>query len=410
MVGFWIKKSSYRKQIMNLPLKVVIYALSIFVLLPNSVLAISLDESKNTLSQVEEEVKNIEENLKSKRNEVSTLQGQLSYMDDQVAAVEYQINIYGNQIKSTNADIEATNNKILETQKTIENQQDILREYIIELYTYGNTTTLEMIAGSQSFSEYLNKAEYVETIQGKVNENLESIQKLKKELEEKKLALDQKKLGLAKLQEEQQIKIQVLDSQRQIQKSLVDRTKGQESEYKKQLSEAQTKQAEAFAQYQAAVKESIANSKSSYKGGSGNGYLAMPSNGVITQDYGCTSFAHNGIDIAYGYNGPIYAAQEGVVLDRGNESNSYGWGNWVAIEHPNGLVTLYGHLSSFAVNKGNTVTKGQIIGYEGFTGSSWPKGPGGSHLHFSVYTDFVLYDGAYHGPGYEGTANPYDFL
>ncbi len=83
------------------------------------------------------------------------------------------------------------------------------------------------------------------------------------------------------------------------------------------------------------------------------------------------------------------------------------WGNWVAVQHPNGLTTLYAHMKGFAVT-GGYVKKGQVIGYQGNTGFST-----GSHLHFSVYTDFWTYTSSYgFGPAYnyEYTLNPLTLL
>jgi murein DD-endopeptidase MepM/ murein hydrolase activator NlpD len=56
------------------------------------------------------------------------------------------------------------------------------------------------------------------------------------------------------------------------------------------------------------------------------------------------------------------------------------YGKWILIQHPNGLATLYAHLSDISVQKGGTVFTGQVIGFAGDTG--YATGP---HLHFTVY-------------------------
>jgi len=108
----------------------------------------------------------------------------------------------------------------------------------------------------------------------------------------------------------------------------------------------------------------------------------------LTQGYGPTSETgfennvysfHNGIDIAAGYGAPIRSAEAGRVVAAGDDGK-YAYGKWVAIDHENGLVTLYGHLSQRSVAIGDRVTRGQTIGREGATGFVT-----GSHVHFTVY-------------------------
>jgi murein DD-endopeptidase MepM/ murein hydrolase activator NlpD len=86
---------------------------------------------------------------------------------------------------------------------------------------------------------------------------------------------------------------------------------------------------------------------------------------------------HLAIDIAAGTGAPIYAADSGVVVFAGWDSNGYG--NVVMIDHQNGYHTLYAHLSSINVSCGSNAAQGQVIGYAGSTGNST-----GPHLHFEV--------------------------
>lgn len=86
---------------------------------------------------------------------------------------------------------------------------------------------------------------------------------------------------------------------------------------------------------------------------------------------------HLAIDIAAGTGAPIYAADSGVVVFAGWDSNGYG--NVVMIDHQNGYHTLYAHLSSLRVSCGSSAVQGQVIGFAGSTGNST-----GPHLHFEV--------------------------
>jgi murein DD-endopeptidase MepM/ murein hydrolase activator NlpD len=106
---------------------------------------------------------------------------------------------------------------------------------------------------------------------------------------------------------------------------------------------------------------------------------------IVTQGYGKTNFSynykgglHNGIDFVAKGDKSILAAAGGKVIT-GN-MGYYGYGRWVAVDHENGLVTIYGHMSSVVVKNGDEVKRGDKIGVMGTTGFST-----GPHLHFSIF-------------------------
>jgi murein DD-endopeptidase MepM/ murein hydrolase activator NlpD len=118
----------------------------------------------------------------------------------------------------------------------------------------------------------------------------------------------------------------------------------------------------------------------------------------VTQVFGPTDFSleppltyngtfyphfHTGLDLGAPLDTPLHAAADGVVLLAAASVDStgklVGYGNYVVIAHPDGFVTLYGHLDSIAVKAGQVVHQGEIIGQEGSTG--WSTGP---HVHFEI--------------------------
>lgn len=105
------------------------------------------------------------------------------------------------------------------------------------------------------------------------------------------------------------------------------------------------------------------------------GSFIWPASGGITQGY---SFFHKAIDIANRAAGPILAADAGVITTAGWPDNS-GYGNRVVVDHGNGYVTLYAHLSAIQVVAGQRVKRGDVIGQMGSTGRST-----GTHLHFEI--------------------------
>lgn len=113
--------------------------------------------------------------------------------------------------------------------------------------------------------------------------------------------------------------------------------------------------------------------------------------GTGTLDYPLTSYTftsafkwrwgrlHSGVDLAVEEGTPVYAADNGKVIFAGDGG---GYGNYVILDHQNGMKTLYGHNSSLLVQAGDVVAKGDRIALSGNTGNST-----GPHLHFEVMID-----------------------
>jgi murein DD-endopeptidase MepM/ murein hydrolase activator NlpD len=276
------------------------------------------------------------------------------------------------------------------------------------MYEDGQISTIEIAAKSNSFSEYVNRSEYMEQMQIKVKDSANKVVALKQQLEVKRNELAASQKELKESQSDLIDQREGVESQKNIRASLLTKTKNQEAYYQKDLKATQKAREIAWAKYWA-EQQGPGDAGGGYQGGSGNGYLTWPSSGSLTQGYGWTQYAqagwyngniHNGIDTSCGWPCNIKAAASGRVIKK---SSGGGWGNYVLIEHPNGLVTLYAHLSTVYVYTGQVVAKGQRIGKEGSTGFST-----GSHLHFSVYSDITLYrSGSF---SYGTTVNPFSFL
>ena len=114
-------------------------------------------------------------------------------------------------------------------------------------------------------------------------------------------------------------------------------------------------------------------------GATGNGTFVWPTDNhsLSGNDYGA---GHPGIDIVAGEGAPIYAADSGVVSAMGNDEAGYG--NVIQLDHGNGYVTVYAHLSVIGVSMCQSVDAGQWIGSAGNTGNSR-----GVHLHFEIIQD-----------------------
>ncbi|MET0773540.1 MAG: peptidoglycan DD-metalloendopeptidase family protein [Candidatus Limnocylindrales bacterium] len=149
------------------------------------------------------------------------------------------------------------------------------------------------------------------------------------------------------------------------------------------------------AQRQAEARRRAAERRQRSRGGSSTatyGRFSWPAAGMVTQEYGCTGFYleprrgsckhfHDGIDIANGLGTPVRASDFGVVAFVGWNPYDNDPAYQVIVAHGGGYTTGYFHLQSRrVVRAGQTVRKGQVIGYMGSTGNST-----GPHLHWEVY-------------------------
>ncbi len=115
-----------------------------------------------------------------------------------------------------------------------------------------------------------------------------------------------------------------------------------------------------------------------------SGFMGMPVSGRVSSTFGLRRHPilgflrmHKGLDLAAPYGTPIYAPIAGRVVLAGRNR---GYGNFVKLDHGSGVASGYGHMSRFAVRQGQSVERGQVIGYVGSTGMST-----GPHLHWEVW-------------------------
>lgn len=122
------------------------------------------------------------------------------------------------------------------------------------------------------------------------------------------------------------------------------------------------------------------------------GKFILPVEGKIVGKYGVKRmvgkdflWSHKGVDLKVPQGTPVQAANSGEVILA--EEGFYIHGNTVTIDHGQGITTIYLHLESINVKKGDEVTKGQVIGSVGDTGLAT-----GPHLHWGLYVHGVPVD------------------
>jgi murein DD-endopeptidase MepM/ murein hydrolase activator NlpD len=125
--------------------------------------------------------------------------------------------------------------------------------------------------------------------------------------------------------------------------------------------------------------------------------MILPAKGEFTQKH---RPEHAGWDIANSEKPPVYAAAEGRVAEVGVSGWNEGKGNFVLIDHGDGIESLYAHLDTISVEVGQTVLQGDEIAIMGNTGRVY--GEDGIHLHFGVTVDGVQFSPEYFVEDLEG--------
>ncbi|MBU2564324.1 peptidoglycan DD-metalloendopeptidase family protein [Patescibacteria group bacterium] len=375
--------------------KKLILILFILFLLPMNIWAESIDNLKEQIQQKELEIIKLEQEAEKYKAELKNTQGEKNTLNNQINTIQSRINKLKNDIYLTNSRIDGASLKIeelslniYEKQNEIDKKKDSIAQMIQALYEADQESLMEIVLMKSSFSEFLNQVHYLELMQKRVQNDLTALQSLKAEMQTEKSRQEFQRNELYSLNNQLYSQKKIVDNEKKEKDYLLHQTKGEEKQYQSLLNDVLVKQQEIQQEvYELEDKlQSTINPDSLPEERSG--VLSWPMGGILTQGYGITPYSkrlyvngfHNGIDIASSYGEPIKSARDGIVLAIGS-CGRYAYGNWIAIKHDNGLTTLYAHLSGYASLKvGNSVKRGQTIGYEGNTGYST-----GAHLHFGVY-------------------------
>jgi murein DD-endopeptidase MepM/ murein hydrolase activator NlpD len=410
-------KPQRNKNIKNLCAKTIFTVLSLgLITVPFGVLADTASDvaaekaaKQKQLEELNKQISEYSAQVQQKRSQAASLSNEVALYNLEIQTTELKIQATQTNIDNTQLQIEQTKEQIELKKQQIEQEKALLAQLIVTLQQYDNTSAMQIGLGSNNFSDFMDQVQYTETVQNKVFSLLQQIKDIKAKLEKDQQELEANLEQLNVLGDQLNQTQASLNDQKAGKVQLLNQTKGQESTYKKLLTASQD--AEAKIQKEIQDLDAKAAGKNTYKGlPVVKGILAWPIDGVLTQKYGNTGFTslgynfHNGVDIAGPAGTPVHAAGDGKVNATGTGTTAYG--NWVTIKHEAGgkldrdIVTLYGHMTKFIVKTGQTVKKGDVIGYEGNTGntSRLLYGPDrGYHVHFTVFdaVGFTVTPGAY---------------
>ena len=404
----------------------------------------NISDLEQQLQQLEQENQKYQKILDDTKSDIAEKEEYKSALVSKVQVLDEKIAVTREKISSLNDDIKEKQDAYDKGLSEVEDQFDALANRLRILYMSGNATDLEIIFGAKDFSDLIDKMELVKSLANSDKELISEIQTKLDELSTKKESLEADKKDLetqqASLKSDQDEFNKLISDNDEILKNLyASNSKAQHSleSAALQSDEIEAKISEYYAAQKAAAEHAAQASQSSSSSGSssssssssssgssssgssssgssssGSSSVIVPSgSGFAWPTPGFVSLSsewfedrevynHGGIDIAgAGIMGtPVVAAADGTVVATNsscthNWGKSYscgcggGYGNYVMISHAGGKMTVYGHLTSLTVSSGQSVSRGQVIGYVGSTGNST-----GPHLHYECRLNGVRYN------------------
>lgn len=378
-----LKKQNVKKNISKkITALIAIFSASLFLSIDKIYGATSCDSANDRVECLEKERKDTQKLIDIKNKTQLTIQSQLSFIDAQQQKNQAELLKTKEKAQSLAQQVADLEREIKDKEDLLKYQQVVLSKLIQSYYEYNQGGLLNIVLINQDFSDIFSQSDHIEQSSSRVSEVLKTIRETKDSLQGEYDDLNIKKRESEDLKselEDKNLNLQYSENQKQ---NLLGQTQAEISKYKELLANIEDEINDLEEGLSSSV--NMANLPPDK-----DGYFTWPVNPhIFTQGYGKTSFAktsgiyknnfHNGVDFGIKYSN-VFAARSGRVVGSG-DNGKYAYGRWLAIDHGDGLVTLYGHLSKKNVSRGEKVKEGEEIGVSGNTGNST-----GPHLHFSVF-------------------------
>lgn len=369
-----------------------------------------IDALKSQKSQLASQKSSLQSTINSLQGQQNDQIALKNALDEKNAITVKQILNLNEQIELHTQLIEQKTKEVDEAQKVADAQLEKYKVRVRAMEESGRYNYFEVLFGASSIGEFLSLIDDIgdimrsdKELEDAYRQSVADLKAVKAEYEQAKAEMESSKTELESLKAQQEKDIAEATA-------VIASLQGDISSNSSLLSQlsAQEKALNADIQQKVAELNRQQQQQQQQPGNTGNTGSTVGTGNLVWPSY-CTYITsrqgprvhpvtgeyknHGGTDIAASYGSAIYAADSGTVVRSADGWNG-GWGNYVMINHGNGMQTLYAHMSSRAVSVGQTVSRGQTIGYVGSTGMST-----GPHLHFEMYINGSRVDPQTRYPG-----------
>lgn len=360
-----------------------------------------LDKINQNIKEAQKELDSLDDQVADKKAYSDVLMKKIDLLQDKLDALESNRDDLQSEIDAVQKRIDETQADINQAEKEIEKKEQefdgVYEEYCQRLramYISGNVSMLEVLLESGDISSILTRAEMVKSVSEQDSATLddlmtkmEEINKEREELANNKIQLGKDKDSLNSRKQELQKSIDEYNSSKAELNAEVEECNAalaslddKRSEVKETIDTNQEQKRQIEAEINNALSGSGSNKPGSGNYNPGTGQLAYPTSyrqiSAGYPNYSNGSY-HGGVDWPCPTGTAVHASDSGVVVIA--KKLTYSYGQYILIDHGNGLSTLYAHNSSLVVGVGDKVSKGQIIAYSGESGNAT-----GPHVHFEV--------------------------
>lgn len=352
----------------------------------------TISQKKKQLEDIKAKQAEYQKAVEKTRAEKANLQNQLALIDNHLAQTQLSLDQAKIDIDTTNLEIQKTNLEMAENDRAIEDNRGTLSAAIKLLNQEGGRSQLEILLLNNYLTEYISQLKYLQDINGKISDSLESLKLAKEGLSESKAKLEASREKLKNLLQQYESQQVNLASEKDTKSYILDQTKLSEAEYQRLLQQARREQQAASSDIVGL--ERTIRQKINQQGGNKiplkyDGLIWPVPSQTVTAYFHDPSypfryvFEHPAVDIRSPQGTPIKAAASGYVGRARDGGMGY---SYIMIVHGDGLATVYGHVSKIYVKDNEYVSQGQIIGLSGAMPGTPGAGPltTGPHLHFEV--------------------------